>query len=98
MTWRVDRVVCSDHVVVLCISGRITKQDVETLRQVVEDETTGVAIDLENVVLVDREVVMFLAERELRGSIFRNCPPYIREWVTKERGEMTETGGEISGY
>jgi hypothetical protein len=92
MSCRIDRVGSGDDIVVLCISGRITKQDVDTLRNVIEDDASAVAIDLQNVDLVDREAVKFLARRELNGTELRNCPPYIREWVTRER---TETSGDI---
>jgi hypothetical protein len=95
MTWRIDRVVGGDDIVALCMSGRITKQDVDTLRNVVDEEATAVALDLKNVILVDREVVRFLAHRELNGIVLRNCPPYIREWVSRERAETMETSGEI---
>jgi hypothetical protein len=94
MSWRIDRVV-DDHIVALCISGRFTKQDVDALRNAIEAEASAVAIDLKNVILVDREVVKFLAQRELSGTALRNCPPYIREWVTRERAEMIETCGDI---
>jgi hypothetical protein len=96
MTWRIDRVVDGDDVVALCISGRITKQEVDALRNLIEEEATAVAMDLKNVVLVDREAVKFLAQREINGTVLRNCPPYIREWVTRERAETMETMGDIA--
>ena len=95
MTWRIDRVVDSDDIVALRISGRITKQDVDILRNAIEEEVSGVAIDLRNVILVDRDAVKFLAQRERSGTELRNCPPYIREWVTRERAEKTGTSGDI---
>jgi hypothetical protein len=95
MSCRIDRVVGGDDVLALCISGRITKQDADTLRNVIEDEARVVAIDLKNVDLVDREAVKFLAQRELNGTVLRNCSPYIREWITRERTEMMETSGDI---
>jgi len=95
MSCRIDRVVGGDDIVVLCISGRITKQDVDILRNVIEDEASAIAIDLENVDLVDREAVKFLVQRELNGTVLRNCSPYIREWVTRERTEIMETSGDI---
>jgi hypothetical protein len=95
MTWRIDRVVEGDDIVALCISGRITKQDLDMLRNEIEREESAVAIDLKNIVLVDREVVKFLAQREVARTALRNCPPYIREWVTRERAEMTRTSGDI---
>ena len=58
------------------------------LRGVLEQESGGFAIDLKHVVLVDREAVTLLALSEAHGTELRNCPPYIREWVTRERAEM----------
>jgi hypothetical protein len=34
---------------------------------------------------VDREAVRLLVVSETNGIELRNCPAYIREWVTKER-------------
>jgi len=39
--------------------------------------------------------VKFLAQGELNGTVLRNCSPYIREWVTRDRAEMIETSREI---
>jgi len=49
-------------------------------------EPTGrpVVLDLKNVVLVDREIVQFLHACETNGIELRNCPPYIRAWITQE--------------
>jgi len=71
--------------VILCISGRITAQDVDLLRGLLEQERSAVAIDLKNVLLADREAVKLLAIRESNGTELRNCPAYIREWITRER-------------
>ena len=77
---------------VLFVSGRITGEHVETLRGALEQESDGLAIDLKNVLLVDREAVKLLAESEALGTELRNCPPYIREWVTRERAEQRPPG------
>src|SRR5258708_38784131 len=87
MSCRIDRVVGAESLVVLFVSGRIMGEHVEMLRGVLEQESGGFAIDLKNVVLVDREAVKLLALREAHGTELRNCPPYIREWVTRERAE-----------
>ena len=71
----------------MCISGRITAQDVDMLRGVLEQERSAVAIDLKDVLLVDREAVKFLAVRESNGTELRNCLTYIREWITRERAD-----------
>ena len=46
-------------------------------------ETDPVALDLEEVTLVDREAVRFLATLDARGVVLRNCPAFIREWIRK---------------
>ena len=72
---------------VLFISGRITGEHVDILKGFLEQESGGFAIDLKNVLLVDRETVKLLAFTEADGTELRNCPPYIREWVTREGAE-----------
>jgi len=55
----------------------------------------GFVIDFKNVLLVDREAVKVLALSETNGTELRNSPPYIREWVTRERAEaMPDQGME----
>ena len=88
MACRIDRVVKGDNGVVLCVSGQITGQDVNTLRAAVEQDGKTVAIDLKDVLLVDREAVRLLALYENNGTELRNCPAYVREWVTRERAQM----------
>jgi hypothetical protein len=90
MSCRIDRAVTAENFAVLFISGRITGEHVDILRGVLEQESGGFAIDLRNVFLVDREAVKLLALNEANGTELRNCPPYIREWVTRE---MAETHG-----
>ena len=69
---------------ILRISGRITGKEVDMLRDVLEQERRQVALDLKDVLLVDREAVKLLAFHESNGAELRNCAAYIREWVTKE--------------
>jgi len=90
MSCRIDRIVSSENPVVLSISGGITGEHVDMLRSELEQESDGFAIDLKNVLLVDREAVKLLALTEDRGIELRNCPPYVREWVTRERAEIHE--------
>jgi hypothetical protein len=87
MSCRIDRVVTAENLVELFISGRITGEHVEMLRGVLEQESDGFAMDLKNVLIVDREAVKLLALSEANGTELRNCPPYVREWVTRERAE-----------
>lgn len=85
MSCRIDRLVNGEKLVVLRVSGRIQAEHVDTLRELLGREKDGVAIDLTEVILMDREAVRLLALSEANGIELRNCPAYIREWVSKER-------------
>ncbi len=41
-------------------------------------------VDLEEVSLVDVESVRFLVSCELAGVELQHCPPYVREWMSRE--------------
>lgn len=73
--------------VVLTVSGSLVADSVGELSAVLEGEPSGrrVVLDLKDVVQVDRETVRFLRARERNGLALRNCPPYIREWITREQ-------------
>ena len=88
MTCRIDRVLTGTGLLILHISGRITGKDVDLVQSLLEQERSVVAIDLKDVLLVDREAVKLLAHSELNGAELRNCPPYIREWVTRQRAAI----------
>jgi hypothetical protein len=85
MACRIDRVTAERDFVVLRISGRITQEDIPVLGAAIDQERGALAIDLAEVGLVDRDTVNLLAVSEGRGIELRNCPPYIREWVDRER-------------
>jgi hypothetical protein len=93
MSCRIDRVVSAESHVVLFVSGHITGEHVDTLQGVLEQEPGGFVIDLKNVLLVDREAVKLLARSEAHGTELRNCPPYIREWVTRETTAREDAEG-----
>jgi anti-anti-sigma regulatory factor len=85
MTFRIERTASGRAVVVLHVSGRIDRENVETLREAIAQETGRVALDLTEVRLVDREAVKFLAISEANGVELRNCAAYIHEWIAREK-------------
>jgi len=85
MTCRIDRAVIGAGLLIFHISGHISGKDVDLLRSLLEQERSVVAIDLKDVLLVDRGAVRLLALSELNGAELKSCPAYIREWVTRER-------------
>jgi hypothetical protein len=72
--------------VVFMVSGRLAVHNVTELASLLSAEPVGrnLVLDLKDVVLVDRDIVRFLREREGNGVALRNCPPYIREWIARE--------------
>ena len=44
-----------------------------------------IILDIANVKLIDRSAVRFLAQQGDKGITLRNCPAYIREWISRER-------------
>ena len=85
MTCRIERRVIEEDLVILHLSGQITEQDTDTLRASVEQNGNVVALDLGDILIVDREAIKLLALCQCNGLELRNCPAYIREWVTRER-------------
>jgi ABC-type transporter Mla MlaB component len=85
MACRIDRLLAERDLVVLRISGRIARDDVDVLRSALDQERGAIAIDLAEVGLVDRSAVNLLVLSETRGVELRNCPPYIQEWIARER-------------
>ena len=44
-----------------------------------------VTLDLKEVMAVDLEIVRFLGSCEREGTEILHCPPYIREWISREQ-------------
>ena len=89
MTCKIDRVLTPDGFVVLRVSGRIDRASVEVLQELTANEETAkgsLALDLTQVTVVSLEAVRALSVVEANGIELRNCPPYIREWISQVRG------------
>jgi hypothetical protein len=77
--------------VILSLSGRIEIEDVAELQRLLslEDAGQGIALDLRDITLVDRDAVKFLARCEADSIKLENCPAYIREWIDAEGGRSS---------
>jgi hypothetical protein len=73
-----------DKKMILRLSGRIRSQDLPELKKHLGGITRGIVIDMKDVILVDVEAVRFLGLCKSEGSEFRDCPPYIHEWILRE--------------
>jgi anti-anti-sigma regulatory factor len=73
--------------VMFALSGRIQAEDLPELKRIMESYSKPVVLDLTGVKLVDRDAVRFLANLETDNVTITNCPPYIREWILRERAQ-----------
>jgi anti-anti-sigma regulatory factor len=73
--------------VVFKLSGRMDAENVNELENLFSAEVSGrrIVLDLKDLTLVDQDVVSFFRRCEANGIQLRNCPAYIREWITGER-------------
>jgi anti-anti-sigma regulatory factor len=65
--------------------GRVQAEHLAELETQIKESGSKIALDLEEVNLVDVEVVRFLGTCEAAGVTLVNCCPYIRDWIGKER-------------
>jgi len=71
-------------ITVLTVSGRLDAENINELRESLDQLPDGdaIALDLADLLLADREAVRFLGDREASGRIvLRHCPAYIRRWL-----------------
>jgi hypothetical protein len=71
----------------LLLSGRIDSDGIACIRSAMDDGSAQKILDLSEVVLVDLAVVRFLIRCEEEGVELTQCPPYVREWIHRERAE-----------
>ena len=74
--------------VVFKVSGRVNSENMGELKTLMSAEAKGqhIVLDLSELTLVDGDAVRFLEDCEAKGIELKNCPAYIREWITRERG------------
>ena len=75
--------------VVFTISGRMEAENVPELEALFRSEAKSVRmiLDLRNLSLVDQDALKFLNRSESEGVALKNCPAYIREWITRRRNQ-----------
>jgi hypothetical protein len=66
--------------------GRMQAEHLSELEKQIRESGSKIALDLEEVNLVDVQVVRFLGTCEAQGVALLNCSPYISDWIAKERG------------
>ena len=75
-----------DGEVVIKLSGRMDAENIGELEALMTSEADGrrIVLDLRDLTLVDQDAVSFLKRCEEDNITLKNCPAYIREWITRE--------------
>jgi hypothetical protein len=85
MTLRIERI-SSNRGIRIRLSGQFRSNRLDQVKAEI-NRGGPVALDLEEVDLVDVEAVRFLNAREDEGISVLYCSPYIRAWMLREREE-----------
>jgi hypothetical protein len=88
MTLKIERI-SSKGGTRIRMSGELRSDYLDQVKAEIERGAT-IALDLEEVDLVDVESVRFLNARESEGISVLHCSPYIREWMLRERAGKKE--------
>jgi anti-anti-sigma regulatory factor len=75
--------------VIFTVSGRMDAENLDELKKLLTSEARGrrISLELKELTLVDQDAVTFLERCEADNIQLKNCPAYIREWITRERGQ-----------
>jgi hypothetical protein len=86
MTLKIERTF-ADRNMRIRLSGQLRSEHLSQVKSELERAGQPVALDLEEVELVDVDGVRFLNECESADIPVLHCSPYVREWMQRERGQ-----------
>ena len=72
--------------------GRARSEHLSEITKQMGSCGSKVILDLEEVTVVDVDVVRFLGTCEVEGTALLHCPPYIREWISREQRQRPTNG------
>ena len=72
---------------VFTLSGQMDEESIAELQTLLNSEAKGrrIVLDLKNLTLVNEDAITFLERCESNSITLENCPPYIREWIKRQR-------------
>jgi anti-anti-sigma regulatory factor len=82
---RIERSVNGE--VVFTLSGQMDEEPIAELETLISSEANGrrIVLDLKDLTLVNEDAITFLERCESNSITLENCPPYIREWIKRQR-------------
>jgi anti-anti-sigma regulatory factor len=84
MTLKIERI-ADKRKTQIRLSGQVRAEHIDQLKAEIERAGLQLALDLEEVDLVDIEGIRFLNACVAEGISVLHCSPYIREWMFRER-------------
>jgi anti-anti-sigma regulatory factor len=72
---------------IIRLIGRIRSEHLPEIEKQMVVSPEPVMFDLSEVTIVDADVIRFLSTTEATGTQLASCPPYVREWILRERAE-----------
>ena len=83
MTLRIEK--HSDaHRTTIRLIGRMQAEHLPALQALIKESETRIALDLEELTLVDVEAVRFLGSCREDGVVLLDCSRFIRDWIARE--------------
>jgi len=75
--------------VVFTMSGQMDAESIVELETLITSEAKGcrIVLDLKDLTLADEEAITFLVRSEANNITLKNCPAYVREWISAKRRE-----------
>jgi hypothetical protein len=78
--------------VVFTLSGRMEAESISELERVFGSEANGchMTLDLKDLTLANQDAINFLERCEAGGITLKNCPAYVREWITSQKSTVAK--------
>lgn len=86
MTYKIERIKARRRWTLRLI-GSLKSDDLEEIARELAFCGPGAALDLGEVTVVGFDVIRFLRDRERQGAELLRCPPYVRNWIAREKDD-----------
>ena len=72
---------------VFSLSGQMDQETMAELETLINSEANGrpIVLNLKDLTLANEDAVIFLERCETNSITLERCPPYIREWINRQR-------------
>ena len=95
MTLRIDKHF-NGEARTLALSGRLDAMGLVELQRLIDepDADQRFVLDLADLRSIDRSAISFLSFCEANGLQVKNCPAYVRDWLSREKRPGNNGNGQ----